>query len=142
MVSESVLLFSTLSFVVQLVVLGLLIFGYFLKRMRKFRQHGMTMTVAVFLHLVTVFSWMIRSFASYFGSVSFNFGDLLILVTLAHVAFGVFAASFGVWLVASWHLKKDISKCFTRKRIMLTTITLWLTAIALGFVLYVSIVLS
>jgi len=142
MVTESVLLVSTLSLIVELVVLGLLTFGYTLKRKKKFRQHGITMTTALVLHLVTIFSWMIWSFTSFLGAGSVDYGNLLVLVVLAHVTFGIIAASLGVWLVASWHLQTDVQKCFGRKRIMLTTISLWLTAILLGIVLYLAVVYS
>jgi uncharacterized membrane protein YozB (DUF420 family) len=142
MVTESVLLVSTLSLIVELVVLGLLTFGYTLKRKKKFRQHGITMTTALVLHLITIFSWMIWSFTSFLSAGSVDYGNLLVLVILAHVTFGIIAASLGVWLVASWHLQTDVQKCFARKRIMLTTIALWSVAILLGIVLYVAIVFS
>jgi uncharacterized membrane protein YozB (DUF420 family) len=142
LVAESVLIVSTLSLVVELVVLGLLIFGYNLKRKKKYRQHGITMTTALVLHLVTILSWMVWSFIRYFSSVPANFADLLILAALAHATLGIIAASLGVWLVASWHLQTDVQKCFPRKRIMLTTITLWSTAILLGIVLYIAVILS
>ena len=133
---------STLSLVVELVVLGLLIFGYTLKRKKKFHQHGITMTTALVLHLITIFSWMIWSFKSFLGAGSVDYGNFLVLVILAHVTFGIIAASLGVWLVASWHLQTDVQKCFGRKRIMLTTIALWSVAILLGIVLYVAVVFS
>src|SRR4030067_2177165 len=96
------LLMSTLSLVVELVVLGLLIFGYNLKGMKKYRQHGITMTTALVLHLITIFSWMIWSFISFLSAGSVDYGTLLVLVILAHVTFGIIAASLGAWLVFSW----------------------------------------
>ena len=100
------------------------------------------MTTALVLHLVTIFSWMIWSFIGYFEKTALNFLNPLILVTLAHVTFGIIAASLGVWLVGSWHLQTDVQKCFPRKRIMITTLTFWATAIALGIVLYLAVVYS
>ena len=144
LVSESILLISTTSFVIELVVLSLLIFGYKLKRENKFRQHGITMTIALLLHLGTIFGWMITSFAAYFFSpnVQVNLANPLILTTFVHVFLGTIAASFGVWLVASWHLQMNVRDCFGRKRIMLTTIAFWSIAITLGVVLYVAVILS
>jgi hypothetical protein len=142
MVSMSVLPISTLSLVIEFVVLGLLAFAYVLRGQKKYRQHGITMSAALVLHLVTIFSWMIWSFIAFFNSGSVNYGDLIVMVTLAHVAFGIIAASLGVWLVASWHLQVDMQRCFARKKIMLTTITLWLAAISIGIILYVSVILS
>lgn len=142
MVAESILLISTTSLIVELVVLGLLIFGYTLKRKQKYRQHGITMTAAVAMHLITIFSWMIWSLISFFSSASVNYAEPLILTTLAHVALGTIAAALGVWLVGTWHLQTNVQKCFARKRIMLTAITLWSITILLGIVLYLAIVRS
>jgi len=100
------------------------------------------MTTALALHLITIFGWMIWSFRSFLGVGSIDYGNLLVIVILAHATLGIIAASLGVWLVASWHLQTDVQKCFPRKRIMLVTITLWITAILLGIVLYIAVMLS
>ena len=142
MVEQSILIVATLSLVIEFVVLGLLTLGYLWKRMKNYRRHGITMTAALVLHLVTIFSWMIWSFIAFFTSGSVDYTNLLVIVTLVHVILGISAASLGIWLVGSWHLQADVQKCFPRKRIMLPTITLWVTAIALGIVLYVAVVLS
>jgi len=133
---------ATLSLIIEFVVLGLLSLGYYIQRMKNYRLHGITMTSAVVLHLITIFSWMTWSFISYFSDSPVDYSNILVLITLAHVALGIIAASLGVWLVASWHLQTDVQKCFPRKRIMLTTITLWVTAILLGLVLYIAVVSS
>jgi hypothetical protein len=139
LVEQSVLIVATLSLVIEFVVLGLLTLGYLWKRMKNYRRHGITMTAALVLHLVTIFSWMIWSFIC-----TFWFSDHAnsVIVTLVHVVLGIGAAALGVWLVASWHMQTDVQKCFPRKRIMLTTIILWVTAIALGIVLYAAVVMS
>jgi hypothetical protein len=134
---------STFSLAVELVVLGLLAGGFALKRLKKFRQHAITMLTAVVLHLITILTVMVWSFLSFFGAPgSIDFANTLVLVTLIHTALGIIAASLGVWLVASWHLQTNIQMCFARKKVMLATLTSWLTAISLGIIMYVSIVFS
>jgi len=142
LVEQSVFIMATLSLIIEFVVLGLLSLGYYIQRMKNYRLHGITMTSAVVLHLITIFSWMTWSFISYFSDSPVDYSNILVLITLAHVTLGIIAASLGVWLVASWHLQTDVQKCFPRKRIMLTTITLWVTAILLGIVLYIAVVSS
>jgi hypothetical protein len=100
------------------------------------------MTSAVVLHLITIFSWMTWSFINFFTTGPVDYSNVLVLITLAHAALGVIAASLGVWLVASWHLQTDVQKCFPRKRIMDAAITSWVTAIILGIVLYIVVVSS
>jgi uncharacterized membrane protein YozB (DUF420 family) len=141
MVPESVLIIATLSLFIELVVLGLLTFGYYAQRSKNYRRHGITMTSAVVLHLVTILGWMIWSLSNFLGG-SVDFGSLLVLAALGHVVLGAIAVSLGVWLVAAWHLQTNVQKCFPRKRFMIVTITTWATAITLGIILYITVILS
>jgi uncharacterized membrane protein YozB (DUF420 family) len=132
---------STISFVIQLVVLGLLLSAIFLKSQKKYRQHGTVMLSAVVLHIISIVIVMVPSLGAFFsmpGSV--NFTNTLVIVTLVHVSAGVLAVLCGIWLVSSWHLKTDLQTCFKKKLIMDATFVLWLLAIILGIVLYLSII--
>jgi uncharacterized membrane protein YozB (DUF420 family) len=132
---------STVSLGIEMVVLSLLIGAFFLKTRQKFRQHGITMTIAVALHISSILIVMIPSFISYFGAIgAFNFADTLILTALVHASTGIIAAILGVWLVGSWHLQKNLQTCFKKKRIMITTLTLWLLTIFLGIILYLTLI--
>lgn len=94
------------------------------------------MTIAVALHLVVIFSWMIASFVMFFSATQFDLGNILQVTTLVHVALGALAVLGGVWVVGSWRLKADVQECFGRKRLMLATIVVWSGAMLLGIVLY------
>jgi len=131
----------TISLGIQMIVLGLLISGYFLKRQKKYRQHGIIMLSAVVLHILSILVVMVPSFAAYFGDPSsVNFADILVITTLIHVSAGLLAALLGVWLVSSWHLQVSMQTCFRKKRVMDVTLGLWLLAIFLGVVLYLAII--
>lgn len=121
---------------------GLLLFAYNQKRKKKYRQHGIIMTVAVVMHLIVIVSWMIGSLAVFFSTTPLDLGSILQLSALVHAALGAIAALAGVWLVGSWRLQVDIQKCFARKRWMLTTITVWSAAMLLGIILYAVLVSS
>jgi len=142
LVPETILIISTASLIVELVAFGLLLFGYHQKRIRKYRKHGVAMTVAVALHLVVILTWMVDSLVAFFSSAPLDLGNILHVAALAHVTLGIIAASVGVWLVGTWHLQTDVQKCFGRKWIMLTTITVWSAAFVLGFLLYAVLVMS
>ena len=134
-------LVATISLVVEVVVLVLLFGGYSLKRMKKFRQHGITMLTAVVLHTVMILAWMIPSFSSFFSSPSStNLADIIVVTTLVHAFMGIAADILGIWLVASWRLQADMKTCFAKKRIMRVTLTLWLIALVLGIILYLKII--
>jgi hypothetical protein len=59
------------------------------------------------------------------------------VTSLVHATAGSTALIMGVWLVAAWGFKKDFNGCFKRRRFMITTFTVWATAIAFGVILYV-----
>jgi hypothetical protein len=142
MVDQTVLLISTTTLVVELFVLSLLFFSYYLKRRKMYRQHGITNTTAAALHLVTILFVMAGSLMNFFYKTPIDLGNLLHVAALTHATLGIIAASLGVWLVGAWHLQTDVQKCFTRKRVMITAITVWTVNVALGIVLYVVLVLS
>jgi uncharacterized membrane protein YozB (DUF420 family) len=138
MVMDFLTLVATISLSVQIVVLILLALGYSLKGKKMYRQHGMVMLTAVVLHIITILVVMVPSFASFFSAPGSIVFDLIVIVSLVHAALGVIAVILGIWLVASWRLRKDMQMCFAKKKIMLGTLTLWVTAILLGIFMYIS----
>ena len=131
-------LIATTNLTIQIVVLFLLLYGYLLKRQLRFRQHGIAMFVAVVLHLAMVFAIMIPSFvlAIVPDFIVPNVYGIISVVTLVMVVAGALAVSLGIWLVVSWRVK-GLKGCFNKKRIMLTTMAMWLVSLSSGIVLYI-----
>jgi uncharacterized membrane protein YozB (DUF420 family) len=130
---------ATISLGVQITVLFLLIGGFALKRVKKYRQHGITMTSALALHFTVILTWMIWSLLAFLSSSSTNLADILTIITLAHASVGITAGLLGVWIVSSWRLRANMQMCFAKKRVMLVTLTLWLIALSLGVILYLKV---
>ena len=130
-------LVATTSLAIQIIVLFLLTYGYMLKRRGVFQRHGFVMATALFVHLAFVFGIMIPSFvvAIFPEYVAVHVYDLTSIVSLIHVPLGALALSLGVWLVASWRFH-DVKGCFKKKRIMLTTMAIWLVSLSFGIALY------
>ena len=63
-----------------------------------------------------------------------NVYGIISVVTLVMAVAGALAVSLGVWLVASWRFQ-DLKGCFKKKRIMLSTMALWLVSLSFGIVL-------
>jgi uncharacterized membrane protein YozB (DUF420 family) len=130
---------ATVSLTVQIVILVLLFVALNFKNKKKYRQHGITMTTAVLLHIITILTVMIPSFSFLFtsspGTITI---DAIVIISFIHVALGFIAVALGIWLAASWHLKTDMQRCFANKRIMKPTLALWVTAILLGVIMYVA----
>ena len=138
LLNNSIALIATASLIIQIVVLFLILYGYLLKKQQRFRQHGITMFSAVVLHLATMFGIMIPSFivAIVPDFIVPNAYGLTSVVTLVMAVTGALAVSLGVWLVVSWRFR-DVKGCFSRKRIMLTTIIFWLVSLSFGIALYI-----
>jgi uncharacterized membrane protein YozB (DUF420 family) len=115
-----------------------LLSGFILKVRKKFRQHGIVMLLAVGLHAITIFAVMIPSFIIAFipEFIVKNPEKNISILAAVHGSAGLTAFLLGSWLVVSWRLKAEMSKCFARKKIMRTTISLWITALILGILIY------
>ena len=138
LLNNPVALVATTNLIIQIFVLFLLLRGFLLKRQLKFRQHGVTMFVAVVLHLAMLFVIMIPSFVLAIIP-DFIFPDIFgitSVVTLVMVVTGALAVSFGVWLVASWRFH-DVKSCFTKKRFMRLAMVAWLISLFFGIALYI-----
>ncbi|MGD6853272.1 MAG: hypothetical protein ACQCN6_14535 [Candidatus Bathyarchaeia archaeon] len=136
--TDPVVLIATVTAVIQVIVLFLLIYGYILKNKQKYAQHGKIMASAVIIHAVTIILVMIPSLII-ITSPNYVLPEprtLLYTTSIAHAAAGAIAFVLGTWLVLAWRFK-DIKGCFTRKRIMDITISLWIVALLLGIYLYV-----
>jgi uncharacterized membrane protein YozB (DUF420 family) len=134
---------ATVSLVLQIVILVLLFGSVGLKGRKKFRQHGMTMLLAVVLHTITILLVMIPSFVSGFiPYFSTNISDTVSIIAIVHGAAGILAEVLGVWIVTSLRLRKSLQYCAPRKKLMRITLILWLIALFLGVLLYLSLYLT
>jgi hypothetical protein len=124
---------ATVSLVLQIIVLTLLFGSLGLKSKKKFRQHGITMLIAVVLHTITILAVMIPSFRLI---ASGEYPALVSTITYVHGIAGVIAEVFGVWIIVTWRLRTSIQYCAPKKKLMLLTLILWLTAVLLGILLY------
>jgi uncharacterized membrane protein YozB (DUF420 family) len=128
---------ATASLIIQIVVILMLVYGFFLKRQKKFKYHGITMGAAVILHLAMILAIMIPSFLVVVPEFILPAPlEINSIVGLIHGVTGTIAAILGVFLIAAWHFSKDLTGCFKRKDFMRYTIIIWTIALILGIVLY------
>jgi len=133
------LLVASVSLVFQVAVFVLLLGGWTLKKMRRFRAHGVFMLVGVVLHLVVIWVLMVPSFFAAFVPMDASQLSLSGIVGFVHAGLGISAAALGVWLVAGWRLQRNLDYCMPKKRWMKRTFYVWFSALILGFVLYLSL---
>jgi len=136
--SNPYVLFPFICMIFQIVVLALLIYGYWLYRSKAFQRHGKTMAWAVVLHLVFTFSIMLPSLvlAVIPEYIAVNAAIAVSIITLIHVPFGILALSLGTWFVISWRFRV-LKSCFRRRRLMVLTMISWLFSLSLGIALYI-----
>jgi uncharacterized membrane protein YozB (DUF420 family) len=136
--NNPVALIITTSLTIQIIVLLLLFYGYWLKKKMKFRQHGIVMALATVLHLTMVLYIMIPSFVE--GIIPYYIIPsplaMISIVGLIHGILGTTALSLGVWLVASWRFRKNLKGCFNKKKFMCKTLIVWIASIVFGIILY------
>lgn len=128
---------ATISLVLQILALVLLLAAIALKNKKSYRQHGAAVTIALMMHITTVFGVMMPSFSTFFTSSGTIVYNAAVIISLVHVTFGSIALALGIWLVAVWHFKTDLKNCFKNKKIMRLVLVIWTTSILLGIVMYV-----
>jgi hypothetical protein len=134
------MLVATISLAFQVAILLLLFVGYNLKRMARFRQHGVTMLVGVVLHLIMILGLMVPSFViGVIPLISRNAASAVAMLVPFHIATGASAAVLGVWIVASWRMRPSTVYCAPKKKLMLATLILWTTALVIGIMVYLSL---
>jgi hypothetical protein len=129
------LLISTVTLVIQLTVFALLIVSLVLKNQKRFRQHGILMFAAVFLHLISALAVMVPSFYA----IAFTPTGLSATVTalsVFHGILGLTALVLGIWITVSWRFRQSLQYCAPKKHFMLVTFAVWTTAILIGTALY------
>jgi uncharacterized membrane protein YozB (DUF420 family) len=135
---DTITLVATVSLIIQIVVLLLLVVGYFYKLKLKYYPHGAVMAIAVILHLITIFAVMVPSFV--LGVIPYYvIPEPLMLISLSgviHGVLGIVAIVLGVYLVAAWAFRRNVKGCFKRKNVMRLTLVLWFASLILGFLLY------
>jgi len=124
--------------ILQIASFLIVVVSLFYKSKNKFRMHGITMGIAVILHVVSFLAVMgpifFRQLGIYFDYIAY--AD--IQATLIHVLPGAIAMVLGILLVALWALKPaNIAACSKRKRLMDLTFLLWLISLVFGVVTYI-----
>lgn len=119
----------------QIVILSLILIGFFLKLKGKYLQHGVLMFVAVVLNIV--------SFILVMGPSILGFEIIVVeplsyvsVIAVVHAVTGGIALISGAVLAFSWHLQRSFKDCLKRKRAMKPTIILWTLALLFGIWLY------
>lgn len=142
-ITNPFILIPTISLVAQAIVLGLLIYGYWLKKQLNFQHHGKIMSIALILHLIVVFAIMVPSFVLGIipGYLLHNIFGAISIISLFHVPLGVLAFSIGLWITIAWRLE-GFKGCVKRKKFMLPTIIAWLASLFLGILLYIILIIS
>jgi len=82
---------------------------------------------------------MVPSFVAAFIPMAASQVTLRMVIGFFHAGLGISAAALGVWLVAGWRLRRDLDYCMPKKRWMRRTLLVWLSALILGFILYLSL---
>lgn len=129
---------TDLNLLMQILTLAIIFVSLYYKRKGKLKHHGITMGVAVIVHLVTFVSVMGPIFFEYFSFYSTELGNSLAQVTWLHAVPGAIALILAIFLVAIWATNSsNVAGCYKRKKIMDITLLLWLISLLFGIATYV-----
>ncbi len=129
------LLVSTITLVIQLVIFALLLISLSLKRQKRFRQHGILMFAAVFLHLISALAIMAPSFYAIMFTPT-GLSATVTALSVFHGILGLTALVLGIWITVAWRFRQSLQYCAPKKRFMMATFAVWTIAILIGTALY------
>ena len=98
------------------------------------------MTIATGIHTITVLLIMIPS---YFNYLDYNISHLsspAVIITIIHIPVGAATLALGLYLAVRWAAKHSEDTCYSNSRIMRPLWAMWLVSLALGFIIYASLI--
>lgn len=120
----------------QIVILAIVFGSLVFKKQKNFRLHGITMLIAVVLHLISVAVTMIPAYLNLLPQISQSTMSAPVVTVLIHGVIGILTAALAIWIVASWRLRQSLKYCMPKKKAMRVTLILWVTTIILAILLY------
>jgi len=120
----------------QIVFLAVVFVSLVFKKQKNFRLHGITMLVALVLHIISVLVVMIPSYLSLLPQVSQSIMSAPVVTILVHGVIGSLTVALAIWIVASWRLRQSLKYCMPKKKAMRVTLILWVITIILAILLY------
>ncbi|UCH32492.1 MAG: hypothetical protein JSV05_03695 [Candidatus Bathyarchaeota archaeon] len=132
-------LITDVNLLIQIIAFALIFVGFGYKTKAKFRNHGVVMGAAVFLHLISFLIAMGPSFLDGFEFFTTDTSLLGVQTMWVHAVTGAIALVLGIVIVASWIVRvSDIAACTRRKRLMDVTVLLWLISLIFGIATYIN----
>ncbi len=129
---------SDVNLLLHFAILALILAGFAFARSRKYHIHEKWMFPAIVLAAVSLLTWMAPSYIRNFHLVVSDFYTPGIIITNIHVVLGIITGSLAVYIVL--RMKLDLPEKFAIKRVrrlMRTTLVLWLLTFLLGVSFYV-----
>ena len=120
----------------QIFLIILLLLSWTLKKKGKFYAHGSMMSIALVLNAVSFALVMVPSLRNLKDVIANYPLSHFSVIVVVHATLGSIAEILAIWLVSSWRLRSDTQHCASRKKIMLATFVLWMTALLLGILTY------
>ncbi len=132
-------LITDVNLLIQIIAFVLILVGFGYKTKGKFKNHGVVMGAAVFLHLISFLIAMGPSFLDGFEFFTTDTSLSRVQTMWVHAVTGAVALVLGIVIVVSWIVRvSDIAACTRRKRLMDVTVLLWLTSLIFGIATYIN----
>ena len=130
-------LLSYLDLIVQIVILFVLFFSYYLAQKKSKKLHGAVMTSAFVANTVLVVVVMLMPFLAEGAEIFEDVFAMENLLFLGHHILGLIAEGLGVFVVLRWVVKGFNSDFCKGKALMRVTSGAWFVSILLGFLLFI-----
>ena len=128
--------YGIISFNIQVVFLILLIYGFYLVRRKRYKQHGCVFLLLTTLHFLSLFIVMIPAFLENASLYISNLSELEYAISIIHVIIGATTEVIAAAIIINWVKNKyDVSKCFNKKVMKIIAI-FWFISFFIGVVIH------
>lgn len=129
---------SDLNLLFHIGIIVLVLTGFTFARRKNYDNHEKLMLSAIGLVAISFFTWMAPSYVRYLNLVMSDFYAPGIIITNIHVILGITTSILALYIVA--RMKLDLPERFRVKkvkRLMRTTLGLWILTFSFGVLFYV-----
>jgi uncharacterized membrane protein YozB (DUF420 family) len=124
---------STMNLLLQLVILGGLLYGIIMVKKGRINSHGMVIFSAFFLNTLSILVVMIPSAIRIIGGAAQSTFTLIVVI---HIILGFLVESLGAYIITRWRFQPPGITCFSMKGLMRILASLWVLSVILGIIVF------
>jgi uncharacterized membrane protein YozB (DUF420 family) len=124
---------STMNLLLQVVILGVLLYGVIMVKKGRINSHGMVIFSAFILNTISILVVMLPSAIRIIGGAAQSIFSLIVVI---HIILGFLVEGLGAYIITRWRFHPPGITCFSMKGLMRILTSLWVLSVILGIIVF------